>query len=416
MLQQRPDYPGGPGHASNPLAKRDTRLDVMRAVCLLMIFVNHVPHNLLEYLTTKNFGFSDAAEAFVLISGLSAGYAYGKKFGAGQKLLTTLKAWRRATVLYAAHLAATLATIAIFSVFAMIFWAPELYQKINIAPVMKNPAEALTGIVILGHQLGYNNILPIYAGILLMAPLFLLIGRWRLSAMVAASGALWLVSGLFSIAPPNYPGEGNWFLNPLSWQFLFVIGMAATLHAARGGTIPRSRALFIACLSYLALSCAWVWIPLWGYERALGLPRVLGGFDKTYLSLPRLLHMLALAYVIVCLPRLLNLFRRAPQNPLAAIGRHGLSIFIFGTLLAMVCQALFYSVEVGPLTKLVVVAAGLAAHFAYAAYLEWYGRLKQGAKPLPDRIDTMIGPVRPAGEAGERQARPAARPQPVSAG
>ena len=49
-------------------------------ICLLMIFINHVPGQYLEYLTSKNFGFSDSAEAFVLISGLSAGLAYGRKF------------------------------------------------------------------------------------------------------------------------------------------------------------------------------------------------------------------------------------------------------------------------------------------------------------------------------------------------
>src|SRR5690606_34128037 len=74
---------------------RDTAIDVIRALALLTIFVNHVPGNPLEFLTHKNFGFSDAAEAFVLISGVSAGLAYGPRFLSGQRLLTTLKAWRR---------------------------------------------------------------------------------------------------------------------------------------------------------------------------------------------------------------------------------------------------------------------------------------------------------------------------------
>ncbi|WP_411195703.1 OpgC domain-containing protein, partial [Rhizobium sp.] len=56
---------------------RDTRLDVLRGVALIMIFINHVPGQIFEYVTTKNFGFSDAAEAFVLISGIAVGLAYG---------------------------------------------------------------------------------------------------------------------------------------------------------------------------------------------------------------------------------------------------------------------------------------------------------------------------------------------------
>ncbi len=52
---------------------RDTRLDVLRGLALITIFINHVPGQIFEYATTKNFGFSDAAEAFVLISGIAVG-------------------------------------------------------------------------------------------------------------------------------------------------------------------------------------------------------------------------------------------------------------------------------------------------------------------------------------------------------
>ena len=45
--------------------ERDTRIDVLRALALLTIFVDHVPGTPFEHLTYKNFGFSDAAEAFV---------------------------------------------------------------------------------------------------------------------------------------------------------------------------------------------------------------------------------------------------------------------------------------------------------------------------------------------------------------
>ncbi|MGO8425896.1 OpgC domain-containing protein, partial [Rhizobium ruizarguesonis] len=52
---------------------RDTRLDVLSGVALIMIFINHVPGKIFEYVTTKNFGLSDAAEALVLISGIAVG-------------------------------------------------------------------------------------------------------------------------------------------------------------------------------------------------------------------------------------------------------------------------------------------------------------------------------------------------------
>src|SRR6201989_480347 len=80
--------------------ERDTRIDVFRALALLTIFVDHVPGTAFENLTYKNFGFSDAAEVFVLISGMSVALAYGSKFQPGSRLLATLKLWRVAGRVY----------------------------------------------------------------------------------------------------------------------------------------------------------------------------------------------------------------------------------------------------------------------------------------------------------------------------
>ncbi len=358
---------------------RDTRIDVLRALALVTIFVNHVPQNLLEQLTTKNFGFSDAAEAFVLISGVSAALAYGAKFFSGAGLATTLKMWRRAGVLYIAQLGTTMATLAIFAFFSLHHAVPELMTQINIRPVMDDTAAALVGIVTLGHQLGYNNILSMYAVVLVLLPAFLLVGRaFGLGAMAAASGAVWLVAGVFRIGPPNFPNDGIWFLNPLSWQFLFVVGVAAALHVRRGGHLPQNPFLALAAALYLALSWAWVKVPLWGVDTSFGLPAVLTGFDKTYLSAPRLLHVLAAAYLIAALPAVSGLFRLSHANPLAVMGRHGLPVFVLGTLLAMAAQAWRMVHIPSAASDLAILAIGIAAQFALAYYIEWYRGVADG--------------------------------------
>src|SRR4051812_3563399 len=169
--------------ALNPSA-RDTRIDVFRALALLTIFINHVPGTIYEHFTHKNFGFSDSAEAFVLISGIAVGLAYGQKFRPGNRLLTTLKAWRRAGVLYVAHIMTTVATLAIFSAAAMHFQRPDLLKLINIEMIIEDTPEALVGIATLGHQIGYNNILSMYAAVLVVLPFFLLIGSLSLRLMV----------------------------------------------------------------------------------------------------------------------------------------------------------------------------------------------------------------------------------------
>lgn len=357
-------------------APRDTRLDVIRAIALITIFINHVPGNPLEWLASKNFGFSDAAEAFVLISGISAAMAYGMKFGPGAALLTTLKAWRRAGVLYLAHIATTMASLAIFAFFAVQHQTPALMEKINIAPVIDDTTGALLGIATLGHQLGYNNILPMYAAVLLMLPALLMIGRRSLGLMVAVSGTIWFLAGLYRFGPPAFPNEGIWFLNPLSWQFLFIIGLAAAMHVKRGGALPRSPMLMGAAAGYLLLSLAWVKLPLWGVDIPFGLPMILTGFDKTYLSTPRLLHVVAAGYLIAMLPQISELARRSPGNALAVMGRHALPVFVAGTILSMAAQAWRHVHGSGFATDIIIIAGGIWLQFALAHYIDWYRRLR----------------------------------------
>ena len=90
---------------------RDPRLDVFRGICLVMIFINHVPGTVFEGFTSRNFGFSDAAEGFVLMSGIAAGLAYSNDFRAASMRLWTglARVWRRVWTLYLVHILTTFA-------------------------------------------------------------------------------------------------------------------------------------------------------------------------------------------------------------------------------------------------------------------------------------------------------------------
>jgi hypothetical protein len=375
---------------------RDTRVDVFRALALLTIFVNHVPGTLYEHATHKNFGFSDSAEAFVLISGIAVGLAYGRKFKPGTRLLTALGAIRRAGVLYTVQIMMTLATLAIFIAGAFWFRNPLLFTEINIERIIDDPARALLGIATLGHQLGYNNILSMYAVVMLLLPALLWLGTISLRLMVAVSGTLWLLSGIYGVAPPNYPGDGVWFLNPLSWQFLFAIGVAATLHVKRGGSLPINLWLVGAAGAYLVLSFLWVRVPLWGIDTSLGLPAVLTGFDKTFLSLPRLLHVLSLAYVIIAIPGLSEIARVKETHPLASLGRHSLPVFIAGTMLSMMAQVIKISRPDSLLLDTLLISIGIALQFALAFYLDWYKGLQKASKTSATAKPAAAKPARPA--------------------
>ncbi|MBC2886927.1 OpgC family protein [Ochrobactrum sp. CM-21-5] len=378
---------------------RDTRIDVFRALALLTIFINHVPGTIYENFTHKNLGFSDSAEAFVLISGMAVALAYGSKFAPGNRLLLSLKMWRRAGVLYTAHIMTTMATIAIFAAAAIFLKRAELLNQINIGPLVKQPVEALFGLVTMGHQLGYNNILSMYAAVLILTPVLLLLARISLPLMLGVSGLVWFLSGLYQVAPTNYPTEGVWFLNPLSWQFLFAIGIAGVVHVRRGGELPKHPILIGLAVGYLVLALAWVRIPLWGIDASMGMPMVMTGFDKTFLSAPRLLHVLAIAYLIAVVPTLNSMARTAPEHPLAILGKHSLPVFIAGTLLAMVAQVMKLVNPGGLPYDTLLIATGAVMQFALAYYLEWLPSVgwnkKAAAKPAVPAAEPVKVQVAP---------------------
>jgi hypothetical protein len=58
-----------PTSAASMVNDRDLRIDFLRGLALLFIFIDHIPDNGLAHFTLRNFGFADAAEVFVLLAG-----------------------------------------------------------------------------------------------------------------------------------------------------------------------------------------------------------------------------------------------------------------------------------------------------------------------------------------------------------
>src|SRR5258707_3468643 len=75
--------------------ERDLRLDLFRGMGLWMIFLDHIPDDVVAWLTLRNYGFSDAAEFFVFISGYLAGFIYGPIIAAGNFIAGPKRLWAR---------------------------------------------------------------------------------------------------------------------------------------------------------------------------------------------------------------------------------------------------------------------------------------------------------------------------------
>ncbi|HSY55630.1 MAG TPA: OpgC domain-containing protein, partial [Bradyrhizobium sp.] len=63
-----------PAIAKPVASERELRLDLFRGMALWLIFIDHLPPNLLTWLTIRNYGFSDATEIFIFISGYTASF------------------------------------------------------------------------------------------------------------------------------------------------------------------------------------------------------------------------------------------------------------------------------------------------------------------------------------------------------
>jgi OpgC protein len=88
---------------------RDLRIDACRGIALWCIFLNHVPNNIGSWLTLRNYGFSDSAEVFMFVSGVTCALAYGKAHGRGGWTGVIGRTLWRSWDIYAAFLLLTLA-------------------------------------------------------------------------------------------------------------------------------------------------------------------------------------------------------------------------------------------------------------------------------------------------------------------
>src|SRR5258708_15823107 len=83
---------------------RDIRLDLFRGLALWFIFVDHIPTNVVTWLTVRNYGFSDATEIFVFISRYTAVIPYARMMQREGWVRAAPRVYRRVRQLYAAHL------------------------------------------------------------------------------------------------------------------------------------------------------------------------------------------------------------------------------------------------------------------------------------------------------------------------
>src|SRR3974390_2003002 len=152
---------------------RDLRLDLFRGAGLWMIFLDHIPHDVVAWLTLRNYGFSDAAEFFVFISGYLAGYIYGPVIQTGNFLAAAKRLLMRAWHLYVAHILLFLVFTAQIARAARKFDNPMYKDEFNVANFLAHPDELIWYALTMRHKPIVRDVLPLFIVLVLASPLVL---------------------------------------------------------------------------------------------------------------------------------------------------------------------------------------------------------------------------------------------------
>src|SRR5579862_2321927 len=224
--------------------ERDLRLDLFRGVALWLIFLDHIPENIVSWITIRNYGFSDATEIFIFISGYTAAFVYGRTMRQRGFVLASARILRRAWQIYVAHIFLFTIFMAEIAYVAATFDNPLYAEEMNILDFLKQPDVTIFQALLLKFKPANMDVLPLYIVLLLLFPPTLWVLMRQPMLALIGSAVVYGLTWNFDWNLPAYP-NGVWFFNPFAWQLLFVFGAWCALGGAhRLGPMLRSRVTF----------------------------------------------------------------------------------------------------------------------------------------------------------------------------
>jgi len=370
--------------AAPAATERDLRLDLFRGIALWLIFLDHIPENVVNWFTIRNYGFSDATEIFIFISGYTAAFVYGRAMRERGFVIAGARILRRAWQIYVAHIFLFTIFMAEIAYVAATFDNPLYAEEMNILDFLKQPDVTIFQALLLKFKPVNMDVLPLYIVLLLLFPPALAMLMWQPAFALAASALLYVLTWTFDWNLPAYP-NGVWFFNPFAWQLLFVFGAWCALGGAkRLAPVLQSRTVLAVAIAYLAFAFV---IALTWYIEPLGrlVPNWLSEWmypiDKTNLDVLRFAHFLALAAVTVrFVPRDWPGLKLPILQPAIRCGQHSLEIFCLGVFLAFAGQFVISEYSGGPLIQIAISFTGIMIMIGTANLISWY-KVIEGRNP-----------------------------------
>jgi len=355
---------------------RELRLDLFRGLALWLIFIDHLPPSLLTWFTIRNYGFSDATEIFIFISGYTAAFVYGRALLEHGFVVAAARILRRAWQIYVAHVFLFTIFLAEISYVATSFENPLYSEEMGIMDFLKQPDVTIVQALLLRFRPVNMDVLPLYIVLMLSLPLVLVLMRWRADLTLALSVLLYAVTWEYDLYLSSYP-SGVWAFNPLAWQLLFVFGAWCALGGARRmGKILSSNVTLWISIAYLIaaffVTLTW-YVPQLGHVLPRRLEQWMYPIDKTDLDVLRFAHFLAIAAITVrFLPNDWPGLKSPWLKPLILCGQHSLEIFCLGVFLAFAGHFILAEVAGGAALHALISLCGIVIMSAVAWLISWY--------------------------------------------
>ncbi|MDR3494106.1 MAG: OpgC domain-containing protein [Ancalomicrobiaceae bacterium] len=359
------------------MARAINAIDYWRGFALVEIFINHIPGNYYEQFTHKAISISDSAELFVFLAGWSLKYVVGPPEDPRPASRLVAKLFHRAFTLYAAHILIVMLAIAMLAAASRLLGNSLILEWFNAAAVFYDPVDTHVGLVLLTHQLGYFDILPLYIVLLLISPGVALIHRHWPKLLLPISLTIYFASLVTETTFRTWPTAGEWFFNPLCWQLDFVLGFILARQQGPGGwvrsnlgwirivAVPLVIAAAVARLANLSID-----------PTQVPEPHLLFVDAKSFLSPIRMVQFLALVAAMSNIFPFLASWLRPVVVVCSLFGRHSLLVFCIGSLLSLGGQITRFAFNAGIAMDTIYILTGILLMFSAAALAEWWGRVR----------------------------------------
>jgi hypothetical protein len=342
---------------------RDLRVDFFRGVALYMIRVDHVAGDPIARFTYHKFGFSDGAKIFVFLSGVSCGIVYSRVLVRRGWTSLMPKIARRAALIYAYYVLSSIAIILLLTAAS-----GSIKNAGSFILLREEPISAIWSTIFLISPPEIPGILVLYLLFTLIAiPLFLMGAARSGTLTLAASGFIWAISQFYPGLAPHLFDHS--YFNPLTWQFLFTIGMFLGINYNLDWSGLRSTRIF----KWLLMAAWAIVIGSFLYRFSFFLSsRFQFDLDwfrisdatvihmKENLSAVRLLHFLSVAFLVATCVRSSNpIFRWSGAILVSRTGRWSLEIFSMSAILSEALNIIIVVYHPSVIEKLVLDGAAI---------------------------------------------------------